>query len=234
MWLVLRERLTLRHGLAIVGLAYGVINFVGQGKIWPYHMYPWVVFFCITISMVLTSSLRSARPVGARTHAALVTAVYAFLVVGLTVRAVKGTAGLTTHNDIDAVNDLRHVEAIARDLKALVKPGDTVQQMDPHHMAIHSLLMDRMREPSRFIYEFHFFHDVEDPRIQALRSEFISALRSQPPAAMVMTPPGHPWLVGFPDLSAFIADGYTVAIDRDDYQIYLRKDRNNILSRSFR
>ena len=233
MWLACRERFTLRHGLTMVGLAYGVINFVGQGKIWPYHMYPWVVFFCIAISMMLTSGIRTAHPFGARAYAALVTAVYALLVVGLTVRAVKGTEGLTTHNDIDAVNDLRHVEAIARDLKALVKPGDTVQQMDPHHMAIHSLLKARMREPSRFIYEFHFFHDVEDLRIQALRTEFMSALRSQPPAAMVMTPPDHRWLVGFPELSSFIEGGYAVAIDRNDYRIYLKRDKSNTLSRSF-
>ena len=57
--------------------------------------------------------------------------------------------------------------AITRDLRPLVPAGATVQVMDTTEGGIHALLRLRLRQPTRFIYDFHFFHDVGDPRIGA-------------------------------------------------------------------
>jgi len=43
-----------------------------------------------------------------------------------------------------------------------------------------------LRQPTRFIYDFHFFHDVNDPRIRALRAELVAGLAAHPPAAVVV------------------------------------------------
>ena len=42
-------------------------------------------------------------------------------------------------------------------------PGDTVQVLDTTAGGIHALLRLGVRQPTRFIYDFHFFHDVERP-----------------------------------------------------------------------
>ena len=51
---------------------------------------------------------------------------------------------------------------------------------------IHALLRLELRQPTRFLYDFHFFHDEGDPRIQALRAELVAGLERGRPAAVVV------------------------------------------------
>ena len=88
----------------------------------------------------------------------------------------------------------RRVAALTRDLAPRVPPGGTVQVMDVTEGGVHALWSLRLRQPTRFIYDFHFFHDTGDSRIVALREEFVAGLAGQRPcrhrgAARHLEPP---------------------------------------------
>src|SRR4026208_2487951 len=70
--------------------------------------------------------------------------------------------------------------------RPLAPLGATVQVMDTTAGGIHALLRLHLRQPTRFIYDFPFFHDVGDPRIEALRAELIDGPLAGRPAAIVV------------------------------------------------
>ena len=111
----------------------------------------------------------------------------------------------------------------------LFRSGDTVQVLDTTSGGIHALLRLGVREPSRFIYDFHFFHDAEQPAIRALRAELIRDLDARPPRLIVMFEEGWPaggWerLERFPDLAERLAR-YDLVRPGPGYRIYAQRDR---------
>lgn len=71
----------------------------------------------------------------------------------------------------------------------------------------------------------HFSHDIDDPYVQDLRSEFISTLRTTPPAFLVLSTTiwplvGYERLEAFPELAALLSENYEVEIENDCYRIY--------------
>ena len=222
---VLRHSWTLRHSVGALGIAYGVVHFLLQGKFFPYHLYPLVVFMCVLVATVLASAGEkgSARLQDKwRTgigwgYATLV--VYGIFIAGLGIRGVTGTKGLTTFNDISGAGIVRDVDSIARDLAGVVPAGAMVQSLDAHNLTIHALLKLGIREPSRFLYEFHFFHDIDDPRIRMLRAELIADLTRHRPAAIVVAVNDR-WLAEFSELRSLLSRSYDQAIVRSNYRIY--------------
>jgi hypothetical protein len=100
--------------------------------------------------------------------------------------------------------------------------------LDTTEGGVHALLRLGLRQPTRYLYDFHFFHDATDPRIQRLRREFAEALRARPPAAVVVfrdtwRRPGYDRLGEFPALAEILARQYALAIDRGDYRIYAKR-----------
>src|SRR5204863_444 len=63
------------------------------------------------------------------------------------------------------------VRRLTDELAARLSPGDTVQVLDTSGGGIHALLRLRVTEPTRFVYDFHFFHDTAHPVIRPLRAE---------------------------------------------------------------
>ncbi|MEK7838773.1 MAG: hypothetical protein AAB328_12425, partial [candidate division NC10 bacterium] len=85
-----------------------------------------------------------------------------------------------------------------------------------------------VRQPTRFIYDFHFFHDGGDGRIQALRAEFVSGLETAHPAAIVVfkdawLAPGYERLADLPALGALLERAYALAVEGDGYRIYAKR-----------
>src|SRR4029450_3932992 len=120
------------------------------------------------------------------------------------------------------------VADITRDLEPLAPPGATVQVMDTTSGGIHSLLRLHLLQPTRFIYDFYFFHDVGDPRIEALRTEFLSGLESGQPAAIVVLEeswpvPGYGRLESFPRLREYLERAYEPPLERPGYRIYAER-----------
>ncbi|HKA63691.1 MAG TPA: glycosyltransferase family 39 protein [Methylomirabilota bacterium] len=214
-----------RKGLALVGVVYGIVHFVVQGKGWEYQLYPLIVFCCALVPAAVVSWRRFgwARALdlfGARRPLAL--AAWTLLVVVLSVKGVEASdAGWIAEKT-------RRVADITRDLEPLAPPGATVQVMDTTSGGIHSLLRLHLRQPTRFIYDFYFFHDVGDRRIEALRAEFLSGLESGRPAALVILEeswpvPGYGRLESFPRLREYLERAYEPPLERPGYRIYAKR-----------
>src|SRR5205807_299794 len=140
-------------------------------------------------------------------------ATFAWLGAGFAVaapaRAVRGTALLTAallglQLYAKGVQELRpawitaksqRVDRIVADLRGRVGPEDTVQVLDTGEGGIHALLRLGVREPTRFLYDFPFFHDEDRPVVRAycwlrfgiLRQRFLDEIGQYlPPSGEVL------------------------------------------------
>jgi hypothetical protein len=122
-----------------------------------------------------------------------------------------------------------------------------VQVMDVTEGGVHALLRLHLRQPTRFLYDFHFFHDEGDARIQALRAEFARDLerggerggkrwgerggeRGRPTAVVVFRDtwrrPGYERLDDFPAVAKLLERDYRLAVEGDGYRIYAQRSRS--------
>ena len=147
----------------------------------------------------------------------------AVLAAALVVMGVRGERRLDQPYDVQRE---RRADAIGRDLRRLVGPRETVQGMG--FAAAPALLRLGLRQPTRFLGDFVFFLDSEDPRTRALRAEFVAGLEAGRPAAIVVLPErgaGSPFarLDTFPALTRLLEQRYTVAVEGWGYRIYGRR-----------
>ena len=218
----------IRRALAVLGAVYGGWHFASQGKGWEYHLYPLAVFLCALGSVALAPA-SGATPrrwdVAPRLSRA---ASLAILVIAVAFLGIKG---------VDAADapwiaaKERRVSALVRDLQPLMVPGETVQVMDVTEGGIHALLRLHLRQPTRFLYDFHFFHDEGDPRIQALRAEFSRGLEEGRPAAVVIfrdtwRRAGYARLDAWPAVARLLQADYRLAVEGDGYRIYAQRVRS--------
>jgi hypothetical protein len=209
---------TWRHGVAVVGIGYGVVHYFGQGKGWEYHLDPVAAF----AGVVLFSGLEPLRP--RRRFWGL-----AFAATLGSIVLLLGIKGMESADATWVREKERRVGAIEHALARRLAPGDTVQVLDTTEGGIHALLRLHVREPTRFIYDFHFLHDAAHPTIRALRAELVAALAAHPPRFVVMLARGWPSggydrIQGFPEL-ARILSAYTTEVRADDYAILVRTGR---------
>jgi hypothetical protein len=221
----LRRGAGVRERFALIGLTYGVLHYFIQGRAWPYHMYPMVLFFCVVMSIALTGDRQpSLQPVEwSRRRKALRPVALSFLVLaiaGLGRRGLYGTEGING-TDVAGVEENQRVEEMVADLRAAVPSGDTVQIMDTKGWAIDALLRLHLRQPTRFIYDFHFFHHQGTPYIRNLREEFVTGVAAGRPAVILISP-DYQRLAEFPDFGALLARSYRVSVDNGHYRIYTR------------
>jgi hypothetical protein len=212
------RRLTFRHVVALVGLGYGLVHYVGQGKGWEYHLYPLAAFAAVLLCSEVAAVLRS-RPVA---FGVPLLAVLAALVVMLEqTGTVNAEAGFIWDKE-------RQVRLLTEDLEAGLRPGDRVQVLDTTDGGVHALLRVGAREPTRFLYDFHFFHDRGHPVIRALRAELLAGLDQAPPRFVVLFRRGWPRggaerIDDFPELAERLRDRYR-AIPRPAYVLYAKRD----------
>jgi hypothetical protein len=210
---------SMRKWIAAVGAAYGLIHFALQGKGWEYQLYPAALFLSALAAVAVSAAPARGAPAAGRPVALALSAALV-LVLGL-----KGAEA------VDApwiAEKARRVAAVERDLKPLVPPGATVQVLDVTEGGIHALLRLGLRQPTRFIYDFHFFHHAADPRIQALREEFARGFEAGRPAAVVVfrdtwNHPGYGRLDELGRVAALLARDYRLAVEGDGYRIYAKR-----------
>jgi hypothetical protein len=220
--MVARRRLEIRRGLLALGVLYGFVHYVGQGKGWEYHLYPLAFFALLLAAAEMGPTLDRGEW---RSHAALLAG--ASLLV-----AILGAKGVEA---VDAgwIRDKhRRVEALAQDLAGRVPPEGTVQVLDTTEGGIHALFRLGIRQPTRFLYDFPLFHHPADsPMVQSFRREFLETVRARPPAFVVVFEKGWPQggyerIERFPELSAWLGSQYRVDREGDGYRIYeKRSDR---------
>lgn len=208
------RRSDLRGALALGGVGYGVVHFVLQGKGWEYQLYPLGAFACLAAGLAFATPTRWARW-GAAVALAL-------LALQLHVKGVR-----ESHAAWIAAKAER-VGRIVADLDGRLGPRDTVQVLDTGEGGIHALLRLGVREPTRFIYDFHFFHDADRPAVRRLRAEFMAELGAEPPEFIVLLKQGWPAggyerIERFRRLAAFIAARYRLDREGAGYRIYAKR-----------
>jgi hypothetical protein len=211
----------IRRGLLLLGLGYGAVHYAVQGKGWEYHLYP-LMGFAVPLATSWIDRLQAEG--GRRASAAILGGLFLLTVL----LGLKGVGAAEPHWIAEKE---RRVQSLVQDLAGRVGPGGTVQVLDTTEGGIHALFLLGLGQPTRFLYDFHFFHDVEHPYVQALRREFLGALGRRPPAFLVIFERGWPWggyerLAAFPALSARIQEEYALERERDGYRIYARRRRS--------
>ena len=206
-----------RRAIAVVGLAYGVFHFVGQRKGWEYHLYPLAAFAAV-LAFSEVEALLSRRRV---------------VLGSLVALSLLATAATLARRGHDTVNPgwIREKEAtvvsLVDDLERRRHADDTIQIFDTTEGGVHALLRLGARTPTRFIYDFHFFHDVGHPTIEGLRDELVRDLAARPPRFVVLFARGWPGggldrFQRFSALAQFLETGYRTSVRRDGYVILER------------
>jgi hypothetical protein len=208
-----------RHAVALGGVAYGVVHFVGQGKGWEYHLHPLAAF----LAPLLFAGLEPVAAAGRALRAALAAA----LVAALGLIAVKGIEAAPAAWERDKA---ARVTRLVEELRPQLQAGDTVQVLDTSDGGVHALLRLGRQQPTRFVYDFHFYHDVDTPVVRALRAELIGGLDAAPPRFIIVFEHGWPAgsydrLRAFPELGERLATRYVLAAARDGYRIHAKSDR---------
>jgi hypothetical protein len=194
------RRFESRHAVAALGVLYGVVHFVGQGKGWEYHLYPLVAFGIVLLTAEVEPALRRLR----RPAAVLVVLSAVLAGVLLADRAAAVSPATWERAKADQARRL------AAELGPMLAPGELVQVLDTTAGGVHALLRLGVRQPTRFLYDFHFFHDAADPAVLGLRAELIRDLDAHPPALIVLFERGWPTggyerVDAFPELAARLA-----------------------------
>jgi hypothetical protein len=213
---VLARRFAVRHAIAVLGVTYGLVHFFGQGKGWEYHAYPLLAFVALLAFAELTAAFGCRRLLGFPLVASL-----AIALVLLAQRGVEATNASWIREKEDLVG------VVTRDLAAL-SPGETVQVLDTTDGGIHALLRLGAVQPTRFLYDFHFFHDEATSEIRALRAELMRDLTARPPRFVVLFARGWPAggaerVARFPELGCWLAERYRVVRDRPGYIVYEKR-----------
>jgi hypothetical protein len=198
------------------GLAYGGAHFWVQGRGWDYHFYPLALFAAALGGAGLGAAVQDRRGV-----------LTAMLAITLAASAGELWAkGQRNHAPAWIEAKMARVGRASTALRPLVSAGGLVQVLDTTEGGIHALLRLRVRQPSRFLYDFHFYHDVDHPYVRRLRAELMGALRARPPMAVLMFERGWPVggyerLAGFPELRSWLSEGYRIAEEADGYRLYV-------------
>src|SRR2546430_1479112 len=139
-----------RHGVVALGVMYGVVHFIGQAKGWEYHLYPLAAFAIVLLFAEVRPALARVRWPPALP-----------LLLCVLVTAALLTAKAGDVSDAGWERDrAERARRLADELAARLAPGDTVQVLDTTGGGIHALLRLHVKQPTRFIYDFHFFHDA--------------------------------------------------------------------------
>jgi len=216
---VVRRHVRGRHLIAALGVGYGIVHYVAQGKGWEYHLYPLAAFAAVLVAAELPAALATRRRLVAGALAAA-------LVASLVLLGAKGLEASPAEFWWARHATVRAVEA---DLRSRLRPGDTVQVLDTTEGGIHALFRLGVREPTRFLYDFHFFHDERSAVVQTLRAELIGDLDARPPRMIVLFERG--WPAGgydrverFPALAERLRQRYHPAVAGAGYRIYVKRD----------
>jgi hypothetical protein len=203
-------------GVLATGMAYGVAHFGGQGRGWEYHFYPLALF----ATALGGAGLGAAVADGRRALAVM---------LGLALLGTTGALWAKGQRNLAPTwiaEKLGRVGRVSTALRPVVAAGGTVQVLDTTEGGIHALFRLHARQPSRFLYDFHFHHDVGHPYVRRLRAELMDALRTRPPAAVVVFERGWPTggyerVTAFPELQRWLLGGYRLAEEGDGYRLYV-------------
>jgi hypothetical protein len=212
------RRLGPRHAVAVLGIAYGLAHYVGQGKGWEYHLYPLAAFASVLAFCEVEALLAARRFVVAAPLA--VTLAAAAVLVG--VQGVEAVPAAWWWDKEGVVRQL------AGDLRQRMAAGDRVQVLDTAEGGMHALLRLDARQPTRFVYDFPLFTAPQAGITATLRREFIGELDARPPRFIAVfergwPAGGHERVDRFPELRDRLASQYELVEWRPAFKLYARR-----------
>jgi len=210
-----RRRITVRHAVVALGLVYGLTHFVGQGKGWEYHLYPLAAFAAVAL-------FAEASPRGEARSAAALPLLACVSLAGI----LLGLKGVESADAAWVRAKERRVSALVADLEGKIGGRDVVQVLDTTEAGVHALLRLHAVQSTRFLYDFHFYHDIESPIVRKLRADFIAGFDAHPPRFVVLFERGWPnggyeRIERFEELRRRLST-YRVDARRDGYVMYAR------------
>lgn len=214
-----RARVVALAWATVAGYAFLIVS----TKVWWYQSWPALLPGIALTGVVVGDLMREtltpvARP-KLRTVLRWAPSAVAVLLLLMTVAAAGTTSGFAAYD--------RSME-IAAELRSRAEPGDTAQAFDTTGGAIDALLRAEVPLATPFLYDFYFFHDVDDPEIQGLRREFIEHFDAARPRFLVVMK--RSWgvrddygdLDSFPKLASRIARDYRIVWESPDARLYQR------------
>lgn len=201
-------------------LAYSIYP-VFSGQFFTYHWLP-LQFFLVLASALVLVPLPGTRLAQRLFGPAVLAGVLALMLLpapDFFTQLTGGTPRPPKGGQVDRI-----VEALET---AGYRTGDAVQPLDWTGGTNQALLMLRAPIATRYVYDFYFEHHINSPVIQAMRRDFMAQLRAHPPAFVVKndkTPRvnGPNTSAAFPELDAFLAQHYEIAVKDDDITVYRR------------
>ena len=187
------------------------------GQFWSYHWMPFQYFAAIAAAMMLAPCASSAT---AAQRAVPVFLFAAFVVVQI--RPDPNFLAEVAGAPILAPKDGR-VDTIASFLETHMEDGDTVQPLDWSGGAVHAMLIAEAQCASRFVYDYHFYHDLDEPVVQRWRAQFLDHLEATEPTWVIRFDgprvfgegTSHEWEA----LDRVLQDAYTTALDGNGFEI---------------
>ncbi len=199
-----------------------------SGQFWDYHWIPFFYFALCTASLsVHALSIKKLNFLKALPIVVLI--IYIYIISIKTASEIYTSFTKRTSWNANDHPKLGVPDDVARFLNAHLKEGDTVQPLDWTGGAVHGMLIARAPLATRFIYDFHFYHHINEPYIKSLRSEFMRELYAAKPQFIIRVFDNKPWPRGenttrkFPELTAFIAHNYTEALNGSTFTIFEKK-----------
>ncbi|MBE7433714.1 MAG: hypothetical protein HS100_07340 [Anaerolineales bacterium] len=193
------------------------------GQFFPYHYIP----FLYTIILVASLSLSTFHSPPSKQPSFLLPLSSTILLatILITIRPSQTFIRQLQGKDIAIAAD--RATQISTFLEKNLEPGDQVQPLDWTGGSLLAILENRAPIATSYVFDFYFYHHVSNPYIQSLRADFMTQLQESKPHFIIeVTAIDKPWVSGedtsrdFPELRAFLAENYSVTMEREDYIIY--------------
>ncbi len=221
-WTILcrnREKSIMSMAVIVLLIIYFLCP-VLAGQFWYYHYMPFMYFMCLVLSFLI---LPIRRAIAHPRLAVMACLALVFVSAGI----IKKEVRLSEFERHEAKNGF--VARVVTALSATLKPGDTVQPIDWTDGVIHAMLRLQLPIATPFLYDYHFYHDVDSPVIQSLRERFLQAMMTNRPTLLVEATQ-RPRVSGvgtassFPAFDRLVSEKYQVVYEEPDFRILRRID----------
>jgi hypothetical protein len=210
--------------LLLLSILYAISAAIG-GKLWSYHLMPYIYFVSLSAAIVLYSPTLFANIYRLNILPLLV-----FIVVSTPIvqYSVSKQIFVEWKTPYELSKDIRRDE-IAEYLNAHMLPTDKVQPLSWAGGTMEAMLASKAIPANLYITDFQFYHHVSTPYIQNLRADFISKLEAEKPRFIVDVSAyrqisGLDTSYEFPQLKEFIKQNYKKDYTGDDFEIFRRND----------
>jgi Dolichyl-phosphate-mannose-protein mannosyltransferase len=214
LWMAARDRfwLTFEGFSVLLGACFGFISFCLQGKAYPYHRYPLLVFLWVLIASQFSISLKSTE--GKRILAVVG---IAYAVLWLAPAAMMKSLRYN-------VDDERSLVQLRSDILDAGEPelAGKIQCLDTTAGCLTVLDQLQLTEATGAIYDCYLFAPTDNPVRLQVREQFWRELTKERPKIFIVTnqwcfdlPSGYKKLDQWPQFQDFLGTHYNLTVQRE-------------------